>query len=127
MDGMESTILICAVLAVICVFSVRSYIKKLKNGCCGAGGDWVRRIRPADREVAHYPYTYRLKIEGMSCKNCAIRIENAFNEQEGFYAKVDLGKKSALIRLKVPAAEEMLEQTVSRAGYRVTELEQLTP
>ena len=70
---------------------------------------------------------YRLKIEGMSCKNCAIRIENAFNEQEGFYAKVDLGKKSALIRLKVPAAEEMLEQTVSRAGYQVTELEQLTP
>ncbi|SCJ56739.1 copper exporting ATPase [uncultured Clostridium sp.] len=127
MDGMGSTILICIVLAVICVFSVRGYIKKLKNGCCGAGGDEVRRIRPVDREIAHYPYTYRLKIDGMSCKNCAIRIENAFNEQNGFYAKVDLGKKSAIIRMKAPAPEQILEQTVSRAGYRVMELEQLTP
>ena len=53
---MLPTVLICLALLLIVVFSVRSYLKKLKTGCCGSGGDQVKRVRPGDRDVSHYPY-----------------------------------------------------------------------
>ena len=93
MEGFLPTAVICLVLLMIVVFSVRSYLKKLKSGCFGAGGDEVKRIRPADRDASHYSYARLVRIEGMHCQNCARRVENAFNSQEGFYAKVDLAKK----------------------------------
>ena len=52
---MLPTVLICLALLLIVVFSVRSYLKKLKTGCCGSGGDQVKRVRPGDRDVSHYP------------------------------------------------------------------------
>ena len=41
-----STIIICAVLALICIYAVISYTKRLKNGCCGSGGEI--KIKPAE-------------------------------------------------------------------------------
>ena len=81
MDGVWPTVIICAVLALIAALAIRSYVKKLQNGCCGAGGDSEKRLRPPDRELSHYPYAWRIKIDGMSCKRCALRIENAFHEK----------------------------------------------
>ena len=37
--GTISTAVICVILAVICIFSVKKYRKKLTSGCCGAGGE----------------------------------------------------------------------------------------
>ncbi len=117
MEGFLPTAAICLVLLMIVVFSVRSYLKKLKSGCCGAGGDEVKRVRPADRDASHYSYARLVRIEGMHCQNCARRVENAFNSQEGFYAKVDLAKKTALVRTKVPVSDQQLKQVVRRLGY----------
>ncbi len=118
MDGMVSTALLCAALAAVCVLAVLSYRKKLKNGCCGGAGDAVKRVRPADRSAAHYPYVRRVEIEGMHCKNCALRVENAFNSMEGVFAKVDLGAKSAVVRSKRPLSDGELREAVWRCGYR---------
>ena len=38
-DISPATIIICVVIAAICIFAAISYRKKLKNGCCGGGGD----------------------------------------------------------------------------------------
>lgn len=119
------TAIICIVLIVICVIAVRSYCKKLKNGCCGAGGDAVKRIRPADKEAEHYPYSCRIGIDGMTCKNCALRVENAFHEREGFYAQVHLKEHCAVVYMKTPVPEPELRQIVQRAGYSVTGIQEL--
>lgn len=118
MDGIWSTVAICAVLALICIFAVWSYIKKLKTGCCGGGGDEIKRIRPADSNAAHYPYARKITIEGMSCKNCAMRVENAFNRQDGYYATVDLRHRCALVRTKQPVGDDDLRRVVLRTGYQ---------
>ena len=125
MEGFLPTAVICLVLLLIVVFSVRSYLKKLKSGCCGAGGDVVKPVRPADRDLSHYPYVNRVEIQGMHCQNCARRIENAFNSQEGFYAKVDLAKKTALVRTKVPVSDQQLKQVVRGLGYSPVAVEPL--
>ena len=117
-----STAIICAVLALVCVFAVRSYLKKLRNGCCGAGGDAAKRIRLSDGKGAQYPYARRLVIEGMSCQNCAVRIENAFHERDGYYAVVNLKQKTAVVRMKQLASDDELRQIVQRAGYQVVSL-----
>ena len=75
--------IIIVVLVLICVFAVRSYCRKLKQGCCGGGGDQVRKTGPEDRDLSHYPYTYQIGIDGMTCRNCEARMENALNRQDG--------------------------------------------
>lgn len=124
MKGTAATAILCLALLVICVIAMRSYLKKLKSGCCGAGGDTVKRVRPADRDASHYPYARLVRIEGMHCQNCARRVENAFNGKEGFLARVDLAKKTALVRSKSPVSDQELKQVVRSLGYSPVAVEQ---
>ena len=123
LEGMLPTILISVVLLLIVVFAVRSYSKKLKSGCCGAGGDSVKKVRPGDRDISHYPYAKTIHVEGMHCENCARRVENAFNGRDGFYAKVDLSKKTADVYMKNPADTALIADIVRRSGYEVLGVE----
>lgn len=101
-------------------FSVKKYRKKLTSGCCGAGGEGtVKKRRVSDRNKAHYPYTKILKIDGMSCGNCANRVENALNALDGVWASVDLGSQEALVRMKQPMDPELLKNAVRKQGYTV--------
>ena len=118
--GTISTAVICVILAVICIFSVKKYRKKLTSGCCGAGGEGtVKKRRVSDRNKAHYPYTKILKIDGMSCGNCANRVENALNALDGVWASVDLGSQEALVRMKQPMDPELLKNAVRKQGFTV--------
>ena len=118
--GTISTAVICVILAVICIFAVKKYRKKRTSGCCGAGGEGtVKKRRVSDRNKAHYPYTKILKIDGMSCGNCANRVENALNALDGVWASVDLGSQEALVRMKQPMDPELLKNAVRKQGYTV--------
>ena len=77
----------------------------------------MKHVKPQDTNVDDYDHVYRMDIEGMHCKNCAMRIENAFNEQPNCMAKVDLAGKFARIYTKKPVEEVVLKQTVWHAGY----------
>lgn len=122
MPSYVSTIIICAVLAVIAFFAIRSYVKKLTNGCCGAEGDEVKKVKPNDTDKSHYPFSKTIKIEGMSCKNCAARIENAFNSEDGFYASVNLKKNEATVLMKSETSDETLKKIVRNAGYKPVDI-----
>jgi len=119
-----ATAIIILVLLVIGIFAVKKYVHDLKNGCCGGGGDGVQKTAAADADKSHYPYRYDVQIEGMSCKNCANRIENAFNEKDGFCAEVDLKRKLAHVWTKEATEEAVFRVTVTRAGY---EFQGVTP
>lgn len=119
-----ATVIICVILIVICAFGVKSYVGKLSHGCCGGSSDVVKSEKPADADFSHYPFCYTLEIGGMTCKNCAARIENAFNKDESgnFYAKVNLSKKTATVNTKQETPEEELKRIVIKAGYEVITL-----
>ncbi len=118
MPSYVSTIIICAVLILIALFAIRSYIKKLANGCCGAEGDGIKKIKPSDTNKSNYPFSKIVKIEGMTCKNCAARVENAFNSIDGFYASVNLKKNEADVLMKEEKDDASLRQIVRDAGYK---------
>lgn len=110
-----STVLICVILAAICVYAVISYRKKLSSGCCGGGGEIA--IKPEDTNLSHYPYKTTVLIDGMTCAHCKLRVENTFNNMDGFYVKVNLKKKCAELWSKKEIDEEIIKKAVEKAGY----------
>lgn len=97
--------------------------QKLSNGCCGAGGDKEKRVAKT-ADIAEYKHYYSVKIGGMSCKNCAVRIENAFNRQEGVFARVYFKSGTAEVCAKEPLPEIVIRQTVIGLEYSVVEIMQ---
>ena len=116
-----ATAIIVVLLVLLAVYSVKSFTKKMANGCCG-GGDAPHKEKVADRDPSHYPYHATLKIGGMSCKNSEIRVENALNTLDGVWARVSLRDKAADVRLKRPLSAEQLAAPVCRAGYSVSDV-----
>ena len=114
---MLTTIIICIILAAICAYSIVSYKKKLNSGCCGSGGGEIK-VKPGDTDLTHYPYKLKVYIDGMTCEHCKMRIENAFNRTDGFYAKVNLKKKYALLASMKPVDTENIKNIVEHAGYK---------
>lgn len=120
MSGEISTAIIVVILVAACVLGVKSYVKKLRSGCCGGGGEASeKKVKVADKNKEHYPYAVCADIDGMVCGNCATRVENALNRMDGVWAKVDLSRKNALIRSKTPVETDVIKDTVREAGYTV--------
>ena len=111
-----STVIICVILAAICVYAVLSYAKKLRSGCCGSGGGEIK-VKPSDANAAHYAHKADVYIDGMTCAHCKMRVENAFNGMDGFMAKVNLKKKCAEVFFMKSADEAYMRRVVERAGY----------
>lgn len=119
---MPFTIAAIVILAALVAVSVASIIKRASQGCCGAGGSKEERV---EKDGSAYPYAYKIEIGGMVCKNCAVRIENAFNRQDGLAASVDLKSACAIVRAEKPISEIMLRKTVCDNGYSVGEIVEL--
>ena len=79
-------------------------------------------MKVADRDARHYPYTATLSIEGMMCTNCARKVENAFNRQDGVWVKVDFAGRKAVVRMKQPMDDAILRRIVREAGYTVLKI-----
>ena len=118
-----TTAIIIVFLVGSCVMAVKSYAKKLSHGCCGAGGDKEQKLTKT-ADLAEYKFRYSVKIGGMTCKNCAVRIENTFNRQEGISAQVNFKSGTAEVSAKEPLTEIVIRQTVIGLGYSVEEIKQ---
>ena len=89
-----ATAIICLVLIMAGVLAIRSYRKRLTTGCCGGSGEAaVKKIKVSDKDLTHYPHRRVLKVDGMSCGNCAIRVENALNSLAVSYTHLDVYKR----------------------------------
>lgn len=62
--------------------------------------------------------TYRFKIQGMHCVDCAHTVEQAFFTVPGVTtAKVNYLKKQATVETTDPVSVDALEQAVKGSGY----------
>ena len=121
-----ATAIICIILVIAVIAGVKSYVKRLRSGCCTASGEaGVKRIKVKDRDLSHYPYGKLLKIDGMTCGNCANRVANALNQLDGVYASVDLMKEEAVVHMKQSLEDRILREAVSAAGYRIYKITEL--
>lgn len=114
-----ANIIIIALLAALCGYGAYSYVHKLRHGggCCGEHEAAPKKVKVADRDRRHYPYRATIRVDGMTCANCAVRVENALNSLPGVWAEVDLGARQATVLLKAPPQPDALDQAVRDAGY----------
>lgn len=118
--------IIVIILVLLCGYGAYSYVHKLRHGggCCGEHEATPKKVKVEDRNKKHYPYAAVMRIDGMTCGNCALRVENALNSQPGVWATVDLGARQATLLLKEPPQAEALQQAVRDAGYLPLSFEQ---
>lgn len=114
-------VIIVLVLVAVVALAVRTVLRRRREGsaCCGPGEAAPERVHVADRNAAHYPYELDLAIGGMTCENCAIRVENALNELPGTWARVSIDTRVAHVRSKDEPDVDALRRAVAAAGYAV--------
>lgn len=117
-----STAILIVIIAVLAVFAARRMYRSFsgKGGCHGGGGGGdAKRVKVADLDESHYPYSQNLKVSGMTCDHCVRNVENALNSIEGTWARVDLTSGTARVLSKAPVDEGRLQRAVVEAGYYV--------
>ena len=67
--------------------------------------------------------TKTMIIEGMACGHCTARVQKALEAVEGVASvTMSLEEKSAVVELDGEAADGMLKDAVTEAGYEVVEI-----
>lgn len=67
-----------------------------------------------------------IKVEGMTCKHCQMRVKNAFAELEGVEeVKVDLDAGTAEVTMSEETGDEAIRDAVDEAGYEVKEIKRI--
>lgn len=117
-------IILAIVFIVFVVFVVKSYAKKINSGCCGGGGDAEKKIKVADKNKSHYPYSAVLTVDGMMCSGCETKVENALNVIDGVWAKANASSGKVDVLMKKPVDENVLRKAVNDIGvYTVMKAE----
>ena len=116
-------VVIGLILAAVIATAALRVRKRAKSGggCCGDRPETLRKTPVKDHNRAHYPYEAELQIGGMTCENCARRVENALNSLDGVWATVRIDSHTARLRLKAEPDMEQLREAVRQAGYVVME------
>lgn len=117
---MENVIII-GVIVVLLLLGIRSSIKHFKGegGCCGGGSSTVKKQRKKLKNVIAKKIVI---IEGMTCDHCKNRVEKSINDMDGAAAKVNLGKKEAIVSLEKDVSDEQIKTAIEKAGYKVVEI-----
>ena len=115
---MDKLIILCGILIIAFALwqTIQRFRGKAKNSCCG-GAEAVTVKKVEDTDRSHYPYHYRLQIDGMMCSNCAKNVENTLNSMEGVWGRVNLGKKEADVLAKEPVSESSFRSALSKTSY----------
>ncbi len=116
---MQDFIIILILVAILPV-AICGAKKRLKGGCCGAG---ETKIKPKDKNKAHYPFKVKVYVNGMTCLNCNQRVENAFNARGSFVAKANLGSGCVTVWSKSEIKAEEMSDIVEKSGYTYVKCE----
>ena len=115
-----ANVIIVGILLLVIVFALLRAKKHFKGGgCCGSAGNTIR-----DKKALSEPKIGEkiMTIEGMTCENCEIRVENALNRLDGVACKVNLRKKTATVSYSTEVSNAQLTAVVERMGYKVTQI-----
>lgn len=122
---MPGTFIVAILLIAVIGIAIFSTIKRINYGssCCGEKDPMPPRIKVKDKNKNHYPFAYRIKVDGMHCSGCVRKLENAFHKEDGMWATVSLEKKEVLLRSKKELENRDMGSIVSSVGFTMLSAE----
>lgn len=112
-------IVIILILVVFFILALRRATKHFHGGCCGSGSNTIRTHKTLSDPIIGTKVVY---IEGMHCKNCQARVENAIDHLEHAVCRVNLHKKTATVSYSAEIYDDLLRRTIEKLGYTVTDI-----
>ena len=116
---MENYIIIGVLLLIVVIALLRTKKHFSGGGCCGSASNVIRLKKPLEGPKLGEK---TLHIEGMTCQNCEIRVENALNRIDNVAATVRWKNKTAVVSYSAEVSDEALRAAVERLGYKVTSI-----
>ena len=115
-------VILILIVAVIAFFAIRFTVKRMqrKAGCCGSGGQNSVMVEP--KHIEKILGKKEIIIDGMKCKNCSAKVQNALNSLENVNASVSFKKKTAKVKFGQGVTDELLKTTVEGCGYKILEI-----
>ncbi|MDO4466719.1 MAG: heavy metal-associated domain-containing protein [Bacillota bacterium] len=105
-------------LLMIVLIALQPMKKHLKGqgACCGG----CKEIIEPDKKLKKRIGSFELKIEGMTCENCANKIKRVINQKEGVSAQVSHKKKRARIEYEKEVNVQEIIETIEQLGYEAS-------
>lgn len=115
------TFIVVIVILIIAAFAFRSSLSHFRGegGCCGGSDKPKKNRKKRLKKVLNEKYI--VQVDGMHCKACAIRIENAINSVDGVVADVNLSKHTAQIRTDHKIEISDIIEIIELEGYQVNQ------
>lgn len=122
-----ATWILCAVIAAGLFFAGQHTIRSLHSGCCG-GGECasIKKMDAADADPSHYPFHKKIQIDGMCCRACTVRVQNALNQLKGVSSEVVLREHVAMVHMMQDMSDKKLRAIITRAGYKAISIQNMT-
>ncbi len=119
-----ANVIIISVMAVLIYVGARRIWRTARYGgsCCSSGSAPDKKIRVKDRNKANYPFSYKLRVEGMVCSGCVRKVENALNSEGELWARADLGSKEVEVLSKKIMSRDDFLKLLKGTSYTLIDL-----
>ena len=117
---MVKTVLLISIVVIVFIlllFALRSSVKRFKGEktCCSGGN-----VKNADKHLdGPVIGSYKVRISGMHCENCAKRVKGNIDKIDGAVADVDWQSGLANVRYDRTIDESVLRDSIQILGYKV--------
>lgn len=111
--------IVLLVVLVLIIFAVKGSIRHFRGEgpCCGGS------VRKVEKRLSGVILGSKdILIEGMTCDNCASRVQNVLNRIDGLSASVDLARNNAHIEFTHLISDDDVREAIEKAGYKVIEI-----
>lgn len=114
-----ATAIVGVIVLVALYFAFKGVIKHWRgeSSCCGGGA-----ITPPPKKELKGTIvdTKIVDIEGMTCGNCKIRVEQALDSIDGAAAEVNLHRNHAVVKMTREVSDDEIRQALAGSGYTIT-------
>lgn len=114
-----ATAIVGILVLVALFFAVKGVLKHFRgeSSCCGGGAVTA----PLPKELSGTVIGKKVvDIEGMTCGNCKIRVEQALNTIDGAAAEVNLHRGHAVLKMTREVSDDEIRQALAGSGYTIT-------
>ncbi len=113
---------IIGILVLICLFfALKGVLKHFRgeSSCCGGGAITAPPEKKLEGKIIGKKI---IAIEGMTCGNCKIRVEQMLDTIDGAAAKVNLHHNNATLKMTRDVSDDEIRKALAGSDYKITNI-----